>query len=140
LMEPDEDATSSENNSSVILLFRDGKEGFLFTSDAGVPALTNAADFAQGLGVDLKTVTRLQAPHHGSKRNLGPKILDRIVGPKLQDQAQMTKIAIVSAAPDGAPKHPSKRVVNALIRRGAKVVATQGKGICIHSDDVPKRD
>src|SRR5207249_968896 len=58
LVEPDEDATSAENNSSAILLFRHENERFLFTSDAGVPALTNAADFAQGLGVDLKTVTR----------------------------------------------------------------------------------
>jgi beta-lactamase superfamily II metal-dependent hydrolase len=139
LVEPDEDSCSAENNSSVILLFTQGNDRFLFTSDARVPALTNAADHAQGLGIDLKTVTRLQIPHHGSKHNVGPKILDRIIGPKLKENTPTTKNAIVSAAPE-AVKHPSKRVVNAFIRRGAKVVATRGNGICFHSSDVPTRE
>jgi beta-lactamase superfamily II metal-dependent hydrolase len=139
LVEPEEDATSAENNSSVILLFRDSGPKFLFTSDAGVPALTKAAEFAEALKIDLKQAS-LQVPHHGSKRNVGPKILDRIVGPKLLVQTQGTKTAIVSAAPDGAPKHPSKRVVNALMRRGAKVIATQGINILHYSTDAPGRN
>src|SRR4029077_11701446 len=83
-------------------------------------------------------LTGIQIPHHGSKRNVGPNILDRIVGPKLMAQ-NLTKSAIVSAAPDGAPKHPSKRVVNAFMRRGANVLATQGKAICHRSPDAPNR-
>ncbi len=43
LADPDDDATSAENNSSAILLFRlDGRD-LLFTGDAGVPALERAA-------------------------------------------------------------------------------------------------
>lgn len=138
LVEPNGDASSAENNSSVVLLFGHGDSRFLFTSDAGVPALTQAADFADSVGIDLKTVTHIQIPHHGSKRNVGPAILDRILGPKLKEQ-QTTRKAIVSAPKDGAPKHPSKRVVNAFMRRGAVVIATQGNTICYHSSDVGVR-
>jgi len=138
LVEPDEDDSSAENNSSVILLFTHGNSKFLFTSDAGVPALTEAAKYAESLGTDLKTVSGIQVPHHGSKRNVGPTILDRILGTKLKEQ-KMTKSAIVSVPKDGAPKHPSKKVVNAFMRRGAKVIATQGNKILHHSHDAPDR-
>jgi beta-lactamase superfamily II metal-dependent hydrolase len=139
LTEPEPDATSAENNSSVLLLLDLGGERFLFTADAGVPALTAATDRATALGIDLKTVKYLQVPHHGSKRNVGPAILDRILGPKLA-QDSPSKIAFVSAAKDGGPKHPAKKVVNAFQRRGAKVFATQGNGLSQHSPDAPKRE
>lgn len=139
LTEPEQDATSAENNSSVILLLDLAGERFLFTADAGVPALTAAADRAATLGIDLKAVKYLQVPHHGSKRNVGPAILDRILGPKLA-QDSPTKVAFVSASKDGAPKHPAKKVVNAFQRRGARVFATQGKALSQHSPDAPKRE
>ncbi|MGA8407555.1 MAG: MBL fold metallo-hydrolase [Candidatus Acidiferrales bacterium] len=138
LVEPDGDASSAENNSSVVLLFSEGDRKFLFTSDAGVPALTEAANYALRVGVDLKTVNGIQIPHHGSKRNVGPAILDRIVGPKLKEE-NVTKSVIVSAPKDGAPKHPSKRVINAFMRRGGKVIATQGMTILHRSYDAPDR-
>lgn len=141
LAEPGDDDCSSENNSSVILLFSHEGRKFLFTSDAGVPALTEAANHADTLGIDLKTLTGMQIPHHGSKHNVGPKILDRIVGPKLADpNAATNKSAIVSVAKEGAPKHPSRRVVNAFKRRGARVVATQGNTILHRSLDAPNRE
>jgi len=114
LAEPNENDCSAENNSSVILLFKDGSDKFLFTSDAGVPALTEAANFATGIGIDLKTVNALQVPHHGSKHNVGPTILDQILGPRTA-QPQLTKSGIVSVSKGGEPKHPSRRVVNAFI-------------------------
>ena len=138
LTDPDEDATSAENNSSVVLLFTHGQERFLFTSDAGVPALTEALNRATQLGIDLKTVAMVQIPHHGSKRNVGPSVLNQILGPKKQQQ-ELTKKAYISVAKDGEPKHPAKKVVNAFIRRGAKVYATQGKALCQHSSDAPAR-
>lgn len=138
LADPDEGATSAENNSSVILLFPLGEERFLFTADAGVPALRQAAAKARALGIDLKTVKYLQIPHHGSRRNIGPTILNEIIGPVLPEGSATSKIAFVSAAKD-APKHPRKQVVNAFLRRGAKVFATRGTTVCQRSNDAPPR-
>jgi beta-lactamase superfamily II metal-dependent hydrolase len=139
LAEPEANAGSAENNSSVILLFKNNNERFLFTSDAGVPALAGAVEVAKRIGVDLSTVKGLQVPHHGSKHNVGPAILNVIVGPK-KPVEQITKSAIVSAPMKGEPRHPSKKVVNAFIRRGSKVCATQGKIICFHGEDTPTRN
>lgn len=140
LAEPNHDECSAENNSSVILLFSHENRRFLFTSDAGVAALTEAANFADSIGIDLKkTLTGVQIPHHGSKHNVGPAILDRIVGPKLAGQGAISKTAIVSAAKNGAPSHPSKRVTNAFTRRGAQVITTQGKTICYSSPGATDR-
>lgn len=125
----DSGETSSENNSSaIILLTIDGKQ-FLFTGDAGIPALTRAANYADSKGIDLGTLYFLQVPHHGSKRNVGPTVLNRI----------RAGTAYISAAPDGAPKHPAKKVTNALIRRGSQVFATQGKALR-HGVGCPPRD
>lgn len=138
LTEPETDATSAENNSSVVLLLEIEGDKFLFTADAGVPALAAAADRATARGFDLTDVKYIQVPHHGSKRNVGPAILDRIVGPKVR-QGISAKSAYVSASKDGAPKHPAKKVVNAFKRRGAKVFSTQGKPLCRRSPDAPDR-
>jgi beta-lactamase superfamily II metal-dependent hydrolase len=137
LGEPAEDATSAENNSSAIVLFQCDGEYCLFTGDAGVPALTRAADFAQDHSINLSQCRLHQVPHHGSRRNVSPTILDRILGPKLAVPSDSTKSAFVSAATE-APKHPSKKVTNAYIRRGRKVIATKGKPIR-HSYKAPDR-
>nr|BAL57360.1 metallo-beta-lactamase family protein [uncultured Acetothermia bacterium]BAL58876.1 metallo-beta-lactamase family protein [Candidatus Acetothermum autotrophicum] len=138
LTDPDPDATSAENNSSVVLLFELDGSKLLFTADAGVPALTEAASRAEKLGIDLRTVSFIQVPHHGSKRNVGPTILNQIVGP-IKTPESYDKTAFVSASKDGQPKHPAKKVVNAFMRRGANVFATQGKGLWYYSNDAPKR-
>jgi hypothetical protein len=138
LGEPEVNASSAENNSSVVLLFKDGTDQFLFTSDAGVPALSEAVKCAQGLGLEVSTVNGIQVPHHGSKQNVGPAILNVILGPKRKDQ-QYPKSAFVSVAKGGEPKHPSKKVVNAFMRRGAIVYPTQGKIVCHPSKDAPAR-
>jgi len=138
LADPAENETSAENNSSVVLLMKHDDRLFLFTADAGVPALTEAANCADGLGVDLRTLTFIQVPHHGSRHNVGPTILDRILGPKKTTQT-FDKTAYISAAKDGEPNHPAKKVINAFKRRGAEVYVTQGESKRHGSDDAPPR-
>jgi beta-lactamase superfamily II metal-dependent hydrolase len=111
----DSGETSAENNSSAVTLFRWDNQQVLFTADAGIPALTRAADAAFGTA-DLNALNVLQVPHHGSRRNVGPTILNRLHAPH----------AVISVCKDGAPKHPSKKVINALIRRGIGVYCTSG--------------
>lgn len=121
LAEPGEHEVSPNNNTSAIVLFNlDGKK-FLFTGDAGSQALHLAADYANGMGVSLEDLTFLDVPHHGSKHNVGPSILNRIKATR----------AFISAAAQ-SPKHPSKKVTNELLRKGSTVVATQGEGKCHH--------
>jgi hypothetical protein len=79
----------------------------------------------------------IQIPHHGSRRNLSPWILDRLLG-TIRAFDTPTVSAFVSAAVDGEPKHPSKRVLNALRRRGAKAFVTAGQSK-YHFEGVPLR-
>jgi beta-lactamase superfamily II metal-dependent hydrolase len=140
LAEPSVDAVEPLNQTSTVIHLNFGGTTALLTADAGVLALERAATSAEGRGIDLKTCGYIQIPHHGSKRNLGPQILDRIIGPILPFGAQATKYGMLSAATDGAPKHPSLRVTNAALRRGAPVSATRGQTLRWASLDAPKRD
>lgn len=120
--------TNSENNSSVVSLLTFGEERSLFTADAGVPALEKACDFAESHGIPLKAFRLVQIPHHGSKRNVGPTVLNRLIGP-IKVEGQRTFQAIASVPKKGDPKHPSRRVTNAFNRRGASVAVTKGQTI-----------
>ncbi len=135
----DSGETTAENNSSVILILQiDGKVLF-FTGDAGIPALTEAADYLEDeIGIAHSDISFIQVPHHGSKRNVGPSILNRLVGPKL-DEDKKIKTAFVSCAKNGTPKHPAKKVTNAFRRRGAPVCPTNGISILHYSGDAPNR-
>lgn len=117
--------TSAENNSSTILLVELGDDCLLFTADAGTPALTQATGLLARSGFDFNRLKFVQVPHHGSVRNVGPTLLDALLGPKLKQEAKR-RSAFVSVANLDDPKHPSKRVLNAFRRRGAPVCATAG--------------
>jgi len=110
--------TSAENNSSAVLLIEFDSEKYLFTGDTGVPALKRVIDYCAKQQIDISNIRFMQVPHHGSKRNISPSILNSI----------KCKTAFVSASKD-APKHPSKKVINAYIRRGVKVFTTEGNGV-----------
>jgi beta-lactamase superfamily II metal-dependent hydrolase len=135
----DDGETSARNNSSVITLLTVDGERMLFTGDAGIPALEAAASNFEHVYGSFETypLSFVQAPHHGSKHNLGPAILNRILGTPQAPHASST-VAFISSA-NAAPKHPSPKVVNALKRRGCFVGATEGNTICHKSPDVATR-
>jgi len=124
----DSGVTSPENNSSMIILLTVDGEKVLLTADAGIPALTAAADYAETQGTTLNDLRFMQLPHHGSSHNVGPTILNRIMG----------KTVFVSAG-EKAPKHPAKRVTNAVHRRNGVPCLTAGKAIR-HSASAPVRN
>jgi beta-lactamase superfamily II metal-dependent hydrolase len=138
LLEPRGDDTSAENNSSMILLLSDKEKHYLFTGDSGVVAISKALDYGDGIFIDWSKLTFMQTPHHGSRRNIGPSVLNRLFGGIQPVGTPQTKTTFVSAAKDGAPKHPNKRVTNAYLRRGVKSFVTAGIGVC-HRDDAPDR-
>lgn len=132
--------TSAENESSVILFGQFGANGVLLTGDAGVRALTAAADYAEHIGLDLpKLVTFAQIPHHGSRNNVTSAVLDRIFGSAPASQSgDPTRTAYVSASKE-SETHPRPAVVNAFIRRGFRVFQTKGK-MLRHRRNMPDRD
>lgn len=113
--------TSAENNSSTVLLLQFENDYYLFTGDTGVPALKKVLEYTEINGIDISNIRFMQVPHHGSRRNISPSILNSI----------KCKTAYVSASKD-APKHPSKKVINAFIRRDANVYTTEGSNLCHH--------
>lgn len=138
----DEGETSAENNSSVILAFKlpDGKI-FLFTGDAGIPALSNATNSAITLGLNLsQQIHFFQVPHHGSIQNLGPSVLDLIFGSPQSTRNRKEPIsAYISVSKEPSPLHPSKHVINALKERTVNCYQTHGRVICHTSGSVPNR-
>lgn len=122
LLDDDEDTTSAENNTSTIILFNLDGHKLLFTGDAGKTALFNAVSYADSMGISLADLVFLDVPHHGSKRNINSKILKKI----------NAGTAFVSASKD-SPKHPAKKVTNALQKHGAKVFCTRGTYLLHHN-------
>lgn len=118
--------TSASNETSVVLYGTFGSKRVLLTGDAGVNALTWAADFADRTGLPLQQFTFVQIPHHGSRRNVGPTILNRLLGPIVPEGTLARFSAFVSAPPNDA-SHPRRIVLNAFKRRGGTIVATQGR-------------
>ncbi len=125
--------TSAENNTSVITFVAVGEKHLLLTGDAGIPALTEAIDLLEYNDITHENLSFVQTPHHGSKQNIGPTILNRLVGPKLPEEKKKMA-AFCSCAIKGEPKHPSKKVANAFKRRGSPVFVTQGIGMQQHQN------
>lgn len=130
----DNGGTTPRNNSSIILdLQVDGMRA-LFTGDAGVPALERAAGQLDGLG-RTKPIDLFDVPHHGSRHNLTPELLDRLLGARtLLDRG----VAMASVGKE-ADDHPRPEVANAIKRRGYPVYCTRGVSMWWHSSDAPSR-
>ena len=135
-------ATSAENEMSLVQFARLCGETILLTADAGREALTEAADYAPLAGLALPGVKRFQVPHHGSRRNVSTEVLDRFLGPRLQQpprDAETTFTALISSAKEDEA-HPRKAVVRAMIHRGGRVFATEGSALRTASPSAPARN
>lgn len=122
-----ENSTSATNNSSVILQItaRENKR-FLFTGDAGVQAFEDVETHDS-----LDNLFWMQVPHHGSRRNLSSKLIDKM----------SPKWALISAKGGKENKHPRLALVNCLKKHGAKVYSThKGGSKWHHIGNFPPRD
>lgn len=131
--------TSASNESSVVL-YADMGSGrrILLTGDAGVRALSWAIAYAKAAGLVLQDFSFVQIPHHGSRRNVGPTVLNALLGP-IQQQGAAPRFTAYVSAPKEDDQHPRKIVLNAFMRRGGRVYATQG-GNLLHKGGFPQRD
>ena len=103
----DNPRTSPENESSVILGTTYNYHKYILTADAGSRGLTHAI-----ATYDLSNCNWMQLPHHGSRRNLTPSLINYF----------RPTYAYVSACGDS--KHPRRAVVNALKNVGSQVFST----------------
>ncbi len=138
LITDDGDSTSPQNHSSVILHINIEGNRLIFTGDAGRESLKKAADYIGNIE-HLDDLALIQVPHHGSFRNIGPTVLNQLVGGIKAKGHEPHFSAICSSAKNGSPKHPSKKVLNAFTRRGARVFVTAGTGNC-HRKNSPTRE
>lgn len=120
--------TSASNESCVVQYATLGTKGVLLTADVGPLGLTEAADYGAELG--LSRPKFVQVPHHGSRHNVTPAVLDRWLGPRV---AEGTKVGVAYCS-IGSNKtdYPRGQVTNAFMRRGFKIYTTR-KGFISHS-------
>lgn len=131
--------TSADNESSIVLhVAPQGDRPFLLVGDVGCKGLKEAMDYADGQHIPLNACSFLQIPHQGGRHNVSPSVLDRLVGPKLPQGAETTKVAFVSACKGS--DHPRRSVVNAFLSRGCKVFVSKENSLWHHvGTSVPKR-
>jgi beta-lactamase superfamily II metal-dependent hydrolase len=120
--------TSDHNESSLVQLGQIEGRKVLLTGDVGPVGLNEAADYAQTLGL-LAPPNFVQVPHHGSRRNVTPAVLDRWLGPiKAKDTKTGSAFVSVGKTKDDYPRGQEQ---NAFERRGYPVHATR-KGVKTH--------
>lgn len=130
--------TSRENESSIILYANFDDSGILLTGDAGNEALQKAYNFAIGIGINIsQNLKFIQIPHHGSRRNVSPKILNQIIG-VIGEKEKESITAFVSAGKNDT-NHPRRIVTNAFIRRGCKIIETKGSTTHHYHPNMPER-
>lgn len=118
--------TAAENESSTVLLGNFGTVRVLLTADAGCNGLTWACENGEAMQLQMAPFALIQVPHHGSRRNVSPSVLNRLVGPIVPTGTSPTQMAIASVPKDDT-HHPRKMVTNAFARRGVEVHKTQGR-------------
>lgn len=124
----DKGETTASNNTSVVLLLElnDGHK-FLFCGDAGKSSLEIAYTAYELLGHKTGELALVQVPHHGSRRNVGPTILNKFLGEKTAHPDTKIGNAVVSVGEVcDVHGHPKKVITNAYKRRGYPVTQTRG--------------
>ena len=72
-------------------------------------AINGALDYLDSSNFPVSNFDFVQIPHHGSHHNVGPTLLNRMLGPKLAEDKK-ARMAFVSASKN-APNSPWKKSV-----------------------------
>lgn len=117
--------TSASNESCVVQYAVLRGKGVLLTADVGAIGLTEAGEYGAQLGWDRPKF--VQMPHHGSRHNVTPSVLNMWLGPKVAQGTDVgTAFCSVGSNKDD---YPRAQVTNAFMRRGFKVYSTRTKFI-----------
>ena len=121
----DEEQTSEINQTSMIIALVLDNFKVLFTGDAGKEAINSALVFWEKAGNKASSFSVVQLPHHGSRKNIDPNIINRL----------NAKEYIISCPPDGiAEGHPSRRLINKILELtpNADIYKTAGCNFVFH--------
>lgn len=124
---------TSASNEGCVVQYAELEAGrtVLLTADVGPVGLNEAADYAQYLG--LSRPKFVQVPHHGSRHNVTPSVLNRWLGSPLNEEKKIgTAFCSVGSKQSD---YPRGQVKNAFIRRGYKVYTTRTKWVSHYSGD-----
>lgn len=125
----DDPHTTAINETCIVSLFEYGGNKMLFTGDIGREGLRLAVEEAKKLKISLTDLNIFVSPHHGSRKNMTPELMDEI-------KADFT---IFSSPPYGDPHHPSRRLINKYIEKGHTLFSTK-KGEIHWGVECPKRN
>ena len=115
----DDPHTTAINETSIVSLFEYEGNKILFTGDIGRVGLQLAVEEAKKQKEPLTDLKIFISPHHGSRKNMTPELMDDI-------NADYT---IFSTPPEGDPHHPSRRLINKYIEKGHRLFSTSGSEI-----------
>jgi beta-lactamase superfamily II metal-dependent hydrolase len=91
----------------------------LLTGDTGKEGLQNVFKYAKEKNISLSDLDVFQVPHHGSRKNISPELLEKI----------KSSFCFISAPPTGDPKHPSRRLINLMNQKNLNVYKTTGNSL-----------
>jgi hypothetical protein len=128
--------TSVSNETSIVQYGQLGDKLVMLTADAGPTALKEAVAYALKIGMN-KIPDMIQVPHHGSRRNVTPSVLDALLGGKVAQGQEYGK-AYCSIGKE-EKDYPRGQVKNAFTRRGYPVRVTRGKPIYYFGDGAQMR-
>jgi beta-lactamase superfamily II metal-dependent hydrolase len=126
-LDDDPPATSASNETSLVQWGAFDDKRLLLTADVGPEGLAEAYVYAAQNGL-YQRPNIVQIPHHGSRRNVTPTVLNAWLGEPLAAEGTVGN-AYCSVGKD-EDIYPRKKVKNAFIRRGYPVHATRGKIKC----------
>ena len=138
-LKEDDAPTSPSNESSVILYADFNGRRCLLTGDAGIRALNETCDYAEASGRTIGDFRLTQIPHHGSRHNVSPSVLNRLIGP-IVAEGDTTGCSAIASAAKASSTHPRKVVLNAYRRRGVHVCATNDGHTKRHYHNMPERE
>jgi beta-lactamase superfamily II metal-dependent hydrolase len=104
-----DEETTPINETSIVSLLSMPDRDYLLTADAGENGLKEALDYKDSrFGLEHRSIDVLQLPHHGSRKNVTPALIQRI----------SAKDYIISCPPNGLDSHhPSRRLVNMVLEK-----------------------
>src|SRR5215472_4979762 len=129
-------ATTASNEASIVQYASIAGKDILLTGDAGPGTLTETLNYATALGLNRPDI--VQVPHHGSRRNVTPEVLNGWLGTPLTDNSLPPRGKAYCSAATDDERHPKKKVLNAFLRRGYPVRVTKG-GTWSTRENMPQR-